>query len=295
MLRILALAILICLGHVAESSAAGLRAEVTEARTAALQWADLNVARKAGWRPFGGEAPLMGRHYTHRDQKDYVHGEEIDFSRPSNLVYATIDGRQMLVAFAYIVQKAPEEPLPEGFSGTRDVWHVHDGARFLSAMRESRPFIANLAGRWFTNNLSDGDRTQLAMVHLWLIPNPKGQFASHNPALAYRDLGLPLDWASPDMEPARGLALTRDGGCSEALDAELWIAGVDRRRTRGLLSNCRQIAAWISQGIDGSERQVEARATEGWQRLEDLRHMAMTDAERRRSKAFVEDGPGVCR
>lgn len=61
----------------------------------------------------------MGQHFDHRNGPDYVHGDAIDFGRPSNLVFATIKGARRLVALAYVVRIAPDEPLPLGFA-TRD-------------------------------------------------------------------------------------------------------------------------------------------------------------------------------
>lgn len=278
-----------------EAVATTYQDQLDAAHAAARQYVDLNVARRAGWRPFGGEAPLMGRHYNLRDEPDYVHGDTIDFSRPSNLVYATIGGRKQLVALAYIVRIAPGDPMPRGFATEEDIWHVHDGERFLAAIEETKPLAGAIAGRWFRDQIVQKDgRTQLAMVHLWLIPNPKGRFASHNPTLAYRDLGLPMDWAG-DMDTARGLALAQNDGCDNALDAELWLSGASWRTTRSIKRACRSIAAQVRDRLGADRATLEATARAGWQRLEDIRFMSLSDAERRRMAAFVEDGPGICR
>ncbi len=279
------------------ASAQSLSAQLSEAFAAARPYTDLRAARRAGWTAFGGEAPLMGRHYQHAQNIDYVTGDALDFSRPSNLVYAKIRGRDELVALAWVVRIAPGDPLPAGFAGSSDVWHIHDGERFLSAVEESHPFLASLADRWFQKELVAKDgRTQLAMVHVWLIPNPKGRFASHNPALTFRDHGLPLDWSDDgDMDVARGLALAEANGCRDALEAELWIAGASGATKRKLRGACRSIAGQVADRLDGSEADVKRFARAAWQRFEDIRLMTLTDAEQARIDAFVEDGPGICR
>ncbi|MEM6384570.1 MAG: hypothetical protein AAF739_18045 [Pseudomonadota bacterium] len=274
---------------------AGLQDELRAAHAAALKYQNIRTAKRAGWRPFGGEAPLMGRHYSHPQGPDYVSGDQIDFSRPSNLVYATIGGKTALVALAYIVRIAPGEALPTGFSGARDVWHIHDGVRFLAAVRETRPMMAGLAERWFNRNMVEKDgKTQLAMVHVWLIPNPKGRFASHNPRLAYLDLGLPAERAD-DMKIARGLALTRKNGCEEALDAELWLSGAPRRVVRGIKSACRSAAERVRGARSDGILAMEAEAARQYRRVEDAVQISLTPAQLKRMTAFVEDGPGICR
>ncbi len=152
-----------------------------------------------------------------------------------------------------------------------------------------------MAGRWFQDKVVQADgRTQLAMVHYWLIPNPKGRFASHNPTLAYLDLGLPTHWAG-DMEVARGLALAQRGGCDKALDAEFWLSGAPRAKSRGIKRACEEIADGIRAVLGKDRATIEATARAGWTRLEDIRFLNLTPDERRRMSAFVEDGPGICR
>ncbi|MEM7752329.1 MAG: hypothetical protein AAF230_02885 [Pseudomonadota bacterium] len=284
----------VALSHAAPAQA-DLRAELHAAFAAAQPYTNIRDAKRAGWRPFGGEAPLMGRHYSHPDGPDYKTGDRIDFSRPSNLLYATIGGKTALVALAYVVRQKPGDPLPQGFSGGRDIWHVHDGDRILSAVQETRPVIGSMIDRFLTQRIIHNDgHTQLSMVHLWLIPNPKGRFASHNPRLAYLDLGLPPDRAD-DMSIARGLALARREGCDEALDAELWLSGAPRRVVRGIMAECRKAADRVRAARADGPLSVEAEAARQYRRVEDAVQISLTPAEQRRMTAFVEDGPGICR
>ncbi|MEM9844594.1 MAG: hypothetical protein AAF965_07320 [Pseudomonadota bacterium] len=273
-----------------------LGAEVQTAHENALRYTDLRTAKRAGWRPFGGEAPLMGRHYEHPDNPDYTTGDKLDWTKPSNLVYSTINGREQLVALAWVVRISPGDPMPSGFSGRRDIWHVHDTNKIVNALQETRPVIGSLAKWWQRSELQHKDgRTQLAMVHLWLIPNPKGRFASHNPALTYRDHGLPLDWADTDMEAARGLAMAEPKGCDDLLDAEMWLGGVSWATQSRLKRSCRSLARQVEDALGGSEREVKGIARAAYRRMEDLQLILLSDAERRRIATLVEDGPGVCR
>lgn len=290
-----AFAALIAACLISQANASPLQGQLDAAFQAASHYASINTAKREGWRPFGADVPLMGQHFQHRDAPDYVTGDRIDFSRPSNLVYAEIRGRKQLVALAYVVRKRPDEPLPQGFAGGEDIWHIHDGRRFLSALSETRPVIGRIAGRWFQDKVTQQDgRVQLAMVHLWLIPNPKGRFASHNPHLAYRDLGL-AHAGNSDMATARGLALAQKDGCDRTLDAELRLSGASRSKIRSIKRDCRALAAQIKTALGAGPSQRNAVASDAWANLSFIVQTRLTPDEFRRSKAFVEDGPGICR
>lgn len=284
-----------CILFAQGAHSATLDRQIAEARQAAQKYASFSVAKRAGWKPFGADVPLMGQHFQHRNGPDYVFGEQLDFSRPSNLVYADIGGRKQLVALAYVVRKRPDDPLPAGFAGNSDIWHIHDGRRFLAALSETRPFIGRLAGRWFQDKVTDNDgRVQLAMVHFWLIPNPKGRFASHNPRLPYLDLGLPDSWAE-DMNTARGLALAQNDGCDRMLDAELNLSGADRGKIRSIKRDCRALSSRVAAALKTDRTQISSVANQAWERLSLTIQLRLTADEFRRSKAFVEAGPGICR
>ncbi|MCY4333725.1 MAG: hypothetical protein OXC60_03520 [Litoreibacter sp.] len=291
--RIFTAVFCILFAHAAHSGI--LDRQIAEARQAAQKYASFSVAQKEGWRPFGADVPLMGQHFQLRNGPDYVSGDALDFSKPSNLVFAEIRGRKELVALAYVVRKRPDEPLPTGFAGQSDIWHIHDGRRFLAALSETRPVIGRLAGRWFQNKVTHNDgRIQLAMVHLWLIPNPKGPFASHNPRLPYLDLGLPASWAG-DMGTARGLALALPDGCGRMLDAELNLSGASRRTVRRIKRACEGFSKKVRAVVATDRSQMSATARQAWENLSFTVQAELTPDEFRRSKAFVEDGPGICR
>ena len=79
-----------------------LAGQLAVLRAAVARYADFEVAKREGWKKFGGkgEGPLMGEHWylpPERGGPDYLSGQPIDFSRPSNLIYAEIGGRRQLV------------------------------------------------------------------------------------------------------------------------------------------------------------------------------------------------------
>lgn len=279
-------------GMAGQVAAQTVNAQISQARAAATAYEDLSVARAAGWRPFGGDEPLMGQHWHRRDGVDYVSGMAVDPLRPSNLLYTDIGGRMRLVALAYNVRIAPGEPVPEGFVGRSDEWHVHDIAAFIAAAGADRPVLRWLATGWLDRDIVQRDgKTRVAMVHLWLIPNPDGVFASHNRTLSYLDLGLPVDWANgASMDAARGLALATANGCDEALDSKLWVANVDRSTSRRLAQGCAQMADFVREGLPGDKRTTNARAASAWQSFDRFLQDTLTAEQKQRIAAISEHG-----
>ena len=58
--------------------------QIATVRKSLEKYKDFNVAKREGWKPFGGEAPLMGMHYSNKKWPDYVYGDKLDFSKPNN-------------------------------------------------------------------------------------------------------------------------------------------------------------------------------------------------------------------
>src|SRR5688572_22060365 len=136
------------------------------------------------------EGPLMGEHW-------YLKGavkDAFDLARPSTIQYVNVGGERKLVGVAYTVYQRPGEPLPEGFDGDADHWHVHDVARLARAFVAERPFLRWVVERRASKGkLGAGDgRTLLVMLHAWVwTDNPDGVFALQNRALPYMRAGLP--------------------------------------------------------------------------------------------------------
>lgn len=253
--------------HESTSAAAPSEAEVQLAtlRAAVARYGDRSAAERDGFRRFerGGGDPLMGQHWFRKDRVD----EPFDPARPSTLIYAELGGEHRLVGVAYTVYQRPGEPVPEGFAGDADRWHVHDVADLGRILLADRPVVRWLFERRVARGrIGAGDgRTALAMVHVWLIDNPDGPFANRNPALPYLRFGLPAEWA--DGEPAaRGVALLRPGACAAHVDRIEQLARLERRQVKSLGRACDQAAAAVVEarvsGLPGPA--LNAVAADAW-------------------------------
>lgn len=203
--------------HEAASLTPAAGAEIEALRAAVARYEDHAAAVADGYRKFGKDRgagnPLMGEHWFRKDLVD----EPLDLTRPSTLIYATIDGERRLVGVAWTLYQQPGEPLPEGFAGDADHWHVHHVPALAAALVADRPLLARIVERRAARGeLGAGDgRTELTMLHAWIgLENPAGMFANDNAALPYAMAGLPLAWAQAD-EPsaAKGIGLLLPGGC----------------------------------------------------------------------------------
>ena len=295
---------MISLLALAAASAASLppaaQAQLRTVEQAVARYSNFEVARRAGWKKFGGDSPLMGEHWylpPERGGLDYVSGQPIDFRRPSNLMYSWIGGRRMLTGVSFNVRIAPGEPVPEGFAVSADEWHVHDFPKAVAAALQDRPFL-----RWVANSFAPphfvgkGDgRGRLAMVHVWVGPirNPDGPFAHRNRAIPYAKLGLPLSFAQGASEAAaRGLMLATDKGCVESIDGGLWIANASGQVKSRLHAVCRDAAAHVMQGVrTRNKAQVNAMAEHGWAMFDAAWRRSLTPEQQARIAAITEHGP----
>lgn len=147
----------------ADSSLSGkARAQIDAARRATARFATPEAAEDAGYVPVFGMVPLQGVHYVHAD---LVERGSFDPTRPSVLMYSTVNGKPTLVGVAYAYQHPRNQPVPTGFDGPNDDWHAHD-------------------------ELSREEGRHIVMVHLWLVDSPGGPFARYNPYLPYMAASL---------------------------------------------------------------------------------------------------------
>ncbi|WP_118857959.1 hypothetical protein [Sphingomonas mesophila] len=290
--------------HAMPAVQAGPQPRATEAqlatvRAAVARYADFEVARREGWKKFGGDGPLMGEHYSLPPEKggiDYVSGMPLDFRRPSNLMYTFVNGKRVLTGVAFNVRIAPGEPVPEGFAGSADVWHVHDFPKAVAAALQDRPLLRWVADRFGPQHfVGKGDgRGRLAMVHVWTgpIPNPDGPFAHRNRAIPYAKLGLPFAFAEGASEhAARGLQLAAPNGCAETIDGALWVANAGAHKAR-LHAACKAAADHVRIGLkSGTKVQVNTMAEHGWAMFDAQWKRALTPAQQARIAAITEHGP----
>ena len=271
-----------------------LPAQIDQVRLAAEKWQDFDAAKKAGWKAFGGEEPLMGQHYYNDEAPDYVSGDALDFSQPNNIMFAEIDGKMTLTGVAFVVRIGADESVPAGFAGPLDEWHVHDMLSAVNAATEERPFIRTVA-KWWLNDayFSKGDdRYRLAMVHVWTVwKNPDGDFANYDRTLPYRKLALATEWADgASVDAARGLDLATNNGCGNQLDGHAWIANLSRKQKRLLRDACTRSADRVAHSLTLGADQLNQTAAASWRDYKAVFDAVLTPDQRRRIAAIVEHG-----
>jgi hypothetical protein len=282
--------------HKREKISAQAQEQLAQLTDGIRPYHDFAEAKRRGWRQFGGEdEPLMGEHWFRPGGPDYVAGMPIDWSQPSNLMYTDIAGRKVLTGVAYTVRLAPREPVPAGFDGPNDKWHVHDFEKAIAAALQDRPILRWLANGWIDRNYrSKGDdRGRVAMVHAWVtIPNPDGVFADYNRTLPYLKLGLPAAHAEgASMAAAKGLNLATADGCKDGIDGGLWIANVDRRTTKRVKAACADAAAHVRQGLaTGDKARINQMGEHGWRMFDAAWRRELSLAQRERIAAMSEHG-----
>ena len=287
----------------AESQPPELGMQLAVLRAAVARYADFEVAKREGWKKFGGkgEGPLMGEHWylpPKAGGPDYLAGQPLDFSRPSNLIYAEIGGQRKLVGVTFNVRLADGEPVPQGFAGDADRWHVHDFPRAIAAATETRPVLRWLAARFVDPNWSRGGvrRGRVAMVHAWpTIPNSDGMFADKHRLLPYLKLGLPAAYAEgASLEAAKGLHLATSNGCADSIDGALWIAAAPKATGKSLHAACAAAAAHVKQGLaSGRKDEINRMAEHGWAMFDSAWNRALTPDQQRRIAALTEHGPAA--
>lgn len=270
-----------------------LETQLAALRAGIARYADFEVARREGWKKFGGDAPLVGEHWylpVRKGGVDYRGGQPLDFSRPSSLMYTVIAGRKVLTGVTFNVRLADGEPVPEGFAEQGDVWHVHDFRAFFDAALSDRPAMRRMVegamkSRW-------GGRERLAMIHVWVgsIPNPDGVFAHYNRLVPYRKLGLaPAIAEGASLEAARGLNLATADGCDMAIDGAVRMAGASDAAKARLHHACALAAAHVREGLrTGNKARINAMAEHGWATFDSAWNRELTTEQRGRIAAITE-------
>jgi hypothetical protein len=292
--------------HTANHAAHRLLAQqIAAVREATARYQDVEEARRDGFVLFaGGEAPLMGEHWYRKDRVK----DSLALARPSTLQYATIGGERRLVGVAYTVYQRPDEPLPEGFAGDADHWHVHDIPMLARAVSARSPVL-----RWLVNRRIEHDRigagdgrTQLVMVHAWIwLDNPDGMFALRHRALPYLKAGLPAEWAAlPDAtaEAARGLMLLDSRTCMREIRIADRLTDLSLAQSHALREGCRmatesvdsareQVPAELPEDAEAQEqigRTVNGAAAAAWRAWIDVRNATLTAEQLEHYRAIVE-------
>jgi hypothetical protein len=281
--------------HATGSAAQDTRvsAEIEAVKRATERYRDHANAVADGYKLFGQEGPLMGEHWYRRD----LVRAPFDLDRPSTLQYAWVAGERVLVGVAYTSYRRREDPLPEGFSGDADVWHVHDIERIAQAVTEGRPLLRWMVERKAHGNtpVADG-RTQLTMLHVWVWQdNPDGVFALENRALPYLRVGLPAEWArSGDEAAASGTALLAEGACARELRRLNGMARLTSGQKNTLEGECARAAQRVAE-VRTTARDPSTfnrAAGEAWRGYTHARSRTLTAEQLARVASFIEHDMG---
>lgn len=142
------------------------RRQIDSVAKALRSLATTSGAEQAGMRSAFGWIPTMGMHWVSRQQM--MNGRQTDKTKPSQLMFSKIGGKDSLVGIAYGYVTADNDTVrPTLFDGA-PAWHEH---------KDLAP-----------------DGLTLVMLHVWFVPSPEGPFAGTNPNLPFWALGL----AAPD-------------------------------------------------------------------------------------------------
>jgi len=96
--------------------------ELKQARFATARYRDIRNAIKDGYSNINVDVPNMGHHFMNMNLIDGT----FDIRRPEILVYNGLDsGHPELVAVEYAIPLT--DPMPEGFTGSADVWKGDSG------------------------------------------------------------------------------------------------------------------------------------------------------------------------
>jgi hypothetical protein len=271
--------------HHANAAPKELNAQIASVRAATERYRDFENAKRDGYKLFGKEGPLMGEHWYH----PAIVKEPLDLERPSTLQYAIINGQRELVGVAYTVYNRPGEPLPEGFAGSKDHWHVHDVNKIARAVTEDRPFL-----RWIVDQriakgktgAGDG-RTHLTMLHAWIwSDNPEGMFALEHKALPYLRAGLPTQYAQhADAFAPYGVTLLDRRGCDWELGKIKLLARPTRDQHQKLARAC---AAATEQVRNSDTARLNDVASRAWQDYLKVRDATLNAEQKARLGISIE-------
>jgi hypothetical protein len=267
-----------------------LERQLEQLRRATERYRDHAAAVADGFKLFGGEGPLMGEHWYHPGRVK----AELDLASPSTLQYAWIGGKRQLVGVAYTVYRRPGDPMPDGFAGDTDHWHVHDVTKLARVVTEGRPvarFLVDAGIRRGRVGAGDG-RTHLTMVHAWpWLDNPDGDFAQMHRALPYLRAGLPAAHAeSGDEDAAWGVSLLTVGTCRAEVQRVGFLARLSADQRERLSAACAAAESEVHTAArpDAPAETLNAAAGAAWRRYRAELGRILSAEQKERLAAAVE-------
>jgi hypothetical protein len=144
---------------------------VAMTRQGLVRFADLNVARAAGYAPHHRGRESV-KHYF--NPAHILDGRVLDPARPEGLMYAHTDRGPALIAAVWLMNHTGEPGVPVG--GCLTPWHEHDN---LCSTDPAKGMITGVRRR--DGSCPDGQvpwRTP-PMLHTFVVDIPEGPFARH--------------------------------------------------------------------------------------------------------------------
>jgi hypothetical protein len=209
-----------------------------------LRFRDRAVAVAEGYRPLGPDFPGMGEHWV---QPGRVFAGGVDPTCPPILTYAGLAGRITLVGAAFAHFLDPSVEPPSLFDGSAS-WKRHQADEEVLFLTH-QPFGSGDV-RWLQ---------RAAIVHTWLLENPRGITQQNNWRLPFLRLGLEAP-ADVSVEAARGLSLLAgEGYYAKLFDFAGWL---DQRErvvvAEALAVHAARVQRWVFRALEiGAARSEE--------------------------------------
>ncbi|HSQ30319.1 MAG TPA: hypothetical protein VLN49_10740 [Gemmatimonadaceae bacterium] len=189
-------------------SVAAFDSIAARAAAASARFADRRVAVADGYRRVGTDFPGMGEHWLNPDL--LMHGS-IDATRPSLLIYATVNGAPALLGVGFVAVTRGDSA-PVSLPGWPTNWHEHSG------------LLSDESGGGAARHEMARPTTHVWVSHVWtMLANPDGRYTPDNWALPFARAGLR---APPGVDADAGRALSLAVGGDDYLRAVLADAGL---------------------------------------------------------------------
>ncbi len=150
--------------------------QIRTAVAAVEKYQNINTAIADGYTQITQFVPGQGRHMVKNSLLDTV----MAFDQPEGLLYepdSSTPGGWRLGGQMYVMPRAQNPTLPDGFDGLDDGWHSHDWLCFYpngTVTLDDQPTCTSRGGSY---------QTDVGwLLHLWgYVPNPDSRFTEDNP------------------------------------------------------------------------------------------------------------------
>jgi len=137
-------------------------------------YADPNTAYSEGYRSIG-DASTGDEHYV--KWAYLTDGRILDSKHPESLVYEMRNGKKTLVAAMYMLELGSTFADVPDVGGALTQWHVHNDLCLVDDPNDPLRKIVSLSSNG-TCPPGSSKATSTPMIHVWIVKNPCGPFAS---------------------------------------------------------------------------------------------------------------------